>query len=60
MFSRLTILLFVFFAVAGLLHVSAPGTSHVARNISDGTAPTPSNVGPTVGRIIAGKGDAQP
>jgi hypothetical protein len=30
MFSRLTILLFVFFALAGLMHVAAPGTPGMA------------------------------
>jgi hypothetical protein len=55
MFARLTILLFVFFAVAGLLHVAAPGHSGVAPN---GPAEASSNL--TIGRIIAERMPAQP
>jgi hypothetical protein len=55
MFARLTILLFVFFAVAGLLRVAAPGHSGVAPN-----SPAEASSNLTIGRIIAERMPAQP
>jgi hypothetical protein len=57
MFSRLTILLFVFFAVAGLLRVTAPATPGMTR---DDQAEALAPPGLTIGRIIAERTSAQP
>jgi hypothetical protein len=57
MFLRLAILLFVFFALAGLLHVAAPVTSGAAPD-SSAEASIPSRL--TIGRIIAERAPAQP
>jgi hypothetical protein len=60
MFTRFTILLFVFFAVAGLLHVAAPGPSSSNRESPDKTASAASPGGLTVDRIIADTAAPQP
>jgi len=60
MFSRLTILLFVFFAVAGLMHVAAPRSSRVAQEARSETASAPSQAGLTIDRIITGHAGHQP
>jgi len=60
MFSRLTILLFVFFAVAGLWHVAAPRSSRVAQEARNETASAPSRAGLTIDRILTGDAGPQP
>jgi hypothetical protein len=60
MFTRLVILLFVFFAVAGLLRVTMPESLRVARqgpDQADTASPQPTL---TIDRIITGAGGHQP